>query len=172
MSASRAGLLAFFWTALLFGCGADTDDGALDADDGAMNACVAENPPSEPFGVGDTEGGASMPAPVPGGEPIITPPPTAAEIAQHCRDGGGSGCDARAFISRAAAECIARDTGLAAGLQPWHTTIGYYENHQRVGWGILTVRENTSDGYWGDALVLDATTGAELARSVYRAIGN
>jgi hypothetical protein len=148
--------------ALLLACGAGVDDGVI-------GACVAEHPPTEPFDVGDTESGQSMPAAEPGGAPIIVPPPTAAAIAQHCRDDGSSGCDERAFISRDAADCIARETGLAAGLRLWSTTIGYYQNHQRVGWGIITVREYTSDGYWGEVLVLDATTGEELDRSSYRA---
>jgi hypothetical protein len=156
--------------ALLLGCGAgaSADDGA---DQEVAGTCVTEHPPSVPFDVGNTEG-AAMPAPVPGGEPIIAPPPTAAEIAQHCRDGGGSGCDEHAFISRDAAECLAREAGLADGVQPWRTTLGYYENHQRVGWGIMTVREHTSDGFWGESLVLDATTGEELALTSYSAIGD
>jgi hypothetical protein len=162
MGRFRAGILA-----LLLGCGAGASAG-----DATPGTCVTEHPPSAPFDVGDTESGASAPSPEPGGEPILVPPPTAAEVAQHCRDGGGSGCDERAFISRDAADCIARELGLAAGIQPWSTTIGYYENHQRVGWGIMTVREHTSDGFWGDALVLDATTGEELARTSYRAIGD
>jgi hypothetical protein len=165
--------------ALLLGCGAGADDGALGAsdgalspDDGAIGTCIAEHPPAEPFDLGDTESGRATPAPEPGGEPIIPPPLTPADIAQSCREGGGSGCDEQAFISRDAADCIARDAGLATGIQPWNTSLNYFQNHQRVGWGIMTVRESTSDGYWGESLVLDATTGAELARTTYRATGD
>jgi hypothetical protein len=146
---------------LLIGCGAG-------ADDGVIGACVSENSPSEPFDVGDVQG-LAMPAPEPGGAPIVLPPPTAADIAQDCRDGGGSGCDEHDFISRDAATCIARASRLEAGIRPWSTALGYYSNHQRVAWGIMTVREMASDGYWGEYLVLDATSGEELARSSYDA---
>jgi hypothetical protein len=160
--------------ALLLGCGAsaeaaaDADPGSSAAGDGATNACMADNPPSEPFDVGDTQR-AATPAPQPGGAPIVAPAPTAADIAQDCRDGGGCGCDEHSFISKKAAECLARQIGLVEGVRPWSTSLGYYQNHQRVGWGVMTVREYTSDGYWGEVLVLDATSGDELARESYRA---
>lgn len=152
---------------MLLACG-----GSADPTPGVIDTCVTEHPPSQPFDLGDTESTGAMPAPVPGGEPIIPPPLTAATIAEQCRASGGSGCDERAFISRAAADCIARETDLAPGLVPWTTSLAYYDNHQRVCWSIMTVRENTRDGYWGDFLVLDATTGEELSRNSYSATGD
>ena len=146
---------------LLVGCGPDAND--------AVEACIAENPPTEPFDVGSTEGQA-QPSPVPGGTPILSPAPTAADIARDCRDDRGSGCNAAAFISKPAAICIARERGLELGQRPWDVSLGYYEDYRRVCWSFLNVIETSSDGYWGDSMVLDAVTGAELGRSSYRAI--
>jgi hypothetical protein len=156
MNVCRAWLVA-----LLLGCGAQ-------ADEGVRSGCIIENPPPVPFDVGDVEG-VAQPAPVPNGTPIVQQPPTAADIAEDCRSSGGSGCDEGRFISKDAATCLAQASELAEGIRDWRVSLGYYSNHQRVGWGIITVRESTPDGYWGEALVLDATTGEELARTSYTA---
>lgn len=144
---------------LLLGCGV----GAIDR---GLEECIAENPPAQPFDVGSTQG-LALPASEPGGTPIVLPPPTAEDIAGHCRDGGGSGCNARAFISKEAALCIGLDRGLAPGQRPWDVGLAYYQNHKRVGWGILTVKQSSSSGYSGESMVLDAISGAELDRGSY-----
>jgi len=106
----------------------------------------------------------------PGGPAIIGSAPTVEDIARECEESGGSGCDERAFISRDAAICLARASGVEEGERPWQVSLNYYDNHQRVGWLIMTVRGDSRDsGYWGDAVVLDATTGDELARTTYTA---
>ena len=53
---------------------------------------------------------------------------------------------------------------------PWDVSLDYSQNYKRVGWSFLTVIETTSDGYWGDSMVLDAVNGAELGRGSYRAL--
>src|SRR5690348_9143786 len=82
--------------------GDDAVDGVGSADDelplaGAqareVASCIADNPPAEPFDLGATPDVRGDPVPVPGVDPIVLPPFTAADIAQACRDGGGSDCD-------------------------------------------------------------------------------
>lgn len=147
---------------ILCGCGAG-------ANDGEAAGCVADNPASIPFDVGDVSVGARPPS-EPGGETIVAPTPTAADIAAQCRQSGGTGCDESAFISRDAAICLGRASGIAEGERPWKVSLNYFDNHQRVGWLIMTVTGTTRDGgYGGDSVVLDATTGAELSRNTYSA---
>jgi hypothetical protein len=147
---------------LLCGCGAS-------ANDEVVGGCIADNPPSTPFDVGDVVVPAQPPS-EPGGEAIVGPAPTAADIALQCQQSGGSGCEERAFISRDAATCLAQTSGVAEGERPWEVSLGYFDNHKRVGWLMMTVAGSTRDGgNWGDAVVLDATTGGELSRSTYTA---
>ncbi|HTV24177.1 MAG TPA: hypothetical protein VMG12_36040 [Polyangiaceae bacterium] len=178
MNAARAAALALSSLALSsLGCGA-ADDGdvaggagnqgvaadVLAAHAAALDACIDDNPPAEPFDLGDTDDVRGDPVPQPGVDPIPRPPFTAADIAQVCRDGNGSGCDERLFISRAAADCIARESELAAGVAPWSTTLEFFAPYDRVCWNILSVLEYTEDGFRAELLVLDATSGEELAR--------
>jgi hypothetical protein len=157
MRGRELGLLA-----LLIHCGAGANDG-----DPVADACIADNPPPVPFDTGDSRF-RPQPAPAPGGTRALRPPPTAEDIAQACRAGGGSGCDAATFISKQAAICIASERELALGVRPWDVALNYYGNHQRVAWGITTVDYESSDGSAsGAVMVLDAVSGAELNRGVY-----
>jgi hypothetical protein len=148
--------------ALLLGCGGH-------AGDSVRGDCIAENAPTEPFDIGDVEGLAE-PAPEPGGTPMVQSPPTLADIVRECRSSGGRDCDERRFISKDAAICVAQAGGLAAGIRPWEVSLAYYANYRRVCWLITTVSDSGRDGYGGELLVLEATSGAELEHSGYQTI--
>jgi hypothetical protein len=49
-------------------------------------------------------------------------------------------------------------------------SLAYYANQQRVCWLITTVTESGPDGFSGDLLLLEATSGQELDRSIYRVV--
>lgn len=154
---------------LLLGCGGGREDTASaarsvaeTAEAAAAAACVDEHPPAEPFDVGSS---FAHPTLQPSGTSM-----TAGDIAQLCRAGDGSDCDQSLFISLDAATCVARARGLAAGIRPWDLSLGYYDNHQRVIWLIMTVTEEAGyDGYWGESMLLDAITGSVLERGGYTA---
>jgi len=176
MRLGRLSLIAF----ALLGCSAEADgdgDGAMDdavlddavvpGVDGAMavndaaRACIADNPPAEPFDLGDVV----VPSRAPGSTGPVAEPPTAATIASECVASGGSGCDATRFISREAASCLAELDGFEAGLEPWGIALVYHHRQDRVVWNVRNV---TSDrgaaGSSGGALTIDATDGLILER--------
>ena len=174
MRLGRCTLIAF----ALLGCSAEADgDGAMDdavTDDAvtddvdgatpgsdAARACIADNPPAEPFDLGDVV----VPSRAPGSSGPVAEPPTAATIASECVASGGTGCDASRFISREAASCLARADEFEAGLEPWGIALVYHHRQDRVVWNVRNV---TSDrgaaGSSGGALTIDATEGLILER--------
>lgn len=122
----------------------------------AIGTCLEENPRPAAVDAGDTGGDGA--------------PPTLADVARDCSEQGGVNCDERSFISLEAATCIARVSGLAAGVRPWSATLGYVARYGRVVWTLTTVREASASSSRGELLVLDAVSGDELERTTY-AIG-
>src|SRR5688572_18133079 len=54
-----------------------------------------------------------------------TAPETTAQLGARCVAEGGSDCEPTKFISRGAAECIARDQKLVEGISPWESRLIY-----------------------------------------------
>lgn len=156
------------------GCAAEADDdgsvadgtladGTLADGDGTLS-CIDGNPPGDPFDVGEVV----VPDRAPGSTGPAPEPPNAAAIASECVAGGGTGCDASRFISKAAASCLAELNEFEAGLEPWSIALLYHQGHDRVVWNVMNVVTNGgAEGYSGGVLVLDATDGAVLARNAY-----
>jgi hypothetical protein len=103
-----------------------------------------------------------------GQEPLSS---QAAQAQENCAEDRGSGCDPAAFISRGAAECIARAAGLQPGLHPWESTLGY-QGYGRMIWDVEnTLRDGGAEnGIWGDLYAIDATTGILIEKGHWGAI--
>jgi hypothetical protein len=150
----------------LLGCAAEADGGAAPSESDGAPECIADNPPAEPFAVGDV----IVPDRAPGSPGPAAEPPTAATIASECVASGGTGCDAAHFISREAASCLAELNDFEGGLEPWSIALGYHRGHGRVVWNVMNVlNDRGSEGYSGGVLTLDATDGDVLAHVAYRA---
>jgi hypothetical protein len=141
------------------------DDGTPVGDDRALR-CIADNPPADPFDVGDVV----VPSPAPGSVGPAPVPPSADTIAAECVASGGTGCDPSRFISKAAASCLAESSGFEAGLEPWSLALVYHHGHDRVVWNVMSVvNDGGREGYSGGVLTLDATDGDVLGRNAYTA---
>jgi hypothetical protein len=157
MRAVAMRLVALGLVAVLFSCAEAEND---------PPSCIADHPPGKPFDVGDVQ----VASPPPGSNLPDPAPPGVADIAGECAQSGGTGCDAGAFISKAAASCIATQNDFAPGLEPWQVALTYHHGHDRVVW-IVTNKagEDGSGGYWGQTLTIDATEGEVLDVGAYRA---
>ncbi len=92
---------------------------------------------------------------------------TPAEVGAVCAQEGGTDCDVAKFISREAAECVARSAFLRSGLRPWRANLVYNVHHRTVIWGVqntTSIQAGRLDGY---ALLIHATTGKVLERSAW-----
>jgi hypothetical protein len=157
VEAMRAGVSGLV-VSMLIGCG-----GAAGEKHGAR-ACIADNPPGSPFDVGDVVVGAPPP-----GSPAPDPP-SAETIADMCAMYGGTGCYAGAFISKAAASCIATLNEFEAGLEPWRIALTYHDGHKRVVWNVTNkLVEQPGGAFSGQVLTIDGTAGNVLGRSSYGA---
>ncbi|HEU4580263.1 MAG TPA: hypothetical protein VFS67_18535 [Polyangiaceae bacterium] len=140
-------------------------ESARELDD--TEACIADHPPGVPFDVGDVV----VASPPPGSNLPEPAPPSAADIAQECALSGGAGCDPEAFISKAAASCIATLHEFSPGVEPWQIALTYHHGHERVVWNVMNqTAADGSDGYGGEVLTIDATEGEVLETSAYRAV--
>lgn len=144
---------------LLVGCAGDVETAGI-------GSCISENPPDDPFDVGDVV----IASPPPGSGGPVPMPPSAASIAAECQAEAGTGCDVSSFISKGAASCIATLNQFEVGLEPWKLALVYHHRFSRVVWNVTsTLRDNGADGYSGAVLTLDATDGAVLGQSSYSA---
>ncbi len=92
--------------------------------------------------------------------------PTPDSVAEECEEAGVA-CDAEAFITRAAAECIAEGEQLDQGLEGYHSSLVYNNGHNRPGWAVATVLEEQGPASSGESLFVDAETGEVLDRSAW-----
>lgn len=92
---------------------------------------------------------------------------TLARVAARCVQEGGTDCDAAKFISREAAECIARAARLPAGLGPWEAGIVYNYRHRTVIWSIQSTTSRREGWPQGRVLLIHATSGRVLERSAW-----
>lgn len=95
---------------------------------------------------------------------------TPAQVSAVCVQEGGTGCDAAKFISPGAAECIARNAGLPAGLRPWRANLVYNVRHKTVIWGVESMTSSSAERQDGRVLLIHATSGRVLERSAWGAI--
>lgn len=95
---------------------------------------------------------------------------TPAQVSAACVREGGTRCDAAKFISREAAECVARTAGLPAGLRPWRANLVYNVRHKTVIWGVESMTSSQSDRQDGRVLLIHATSGKVLERSAWGAV--
>jgi hypothetical protein len=95
---------------------------------------------------------------------------TPAEVSAQCVQEGGRNCDIAKFISRGAAECIARAERLPTGLRPWRSSLVYNVHHKTVIWGVESMTSSKADRQDGRILLIHATSGKVLERSAWSAI--
>jgi hypothetical protein len=120
-----------------------------------VSNCIADNPASEPFDVGDvTPPGASM-------QTFVT----------ECEAAEGSRCN-EAFISKGAARCIGVSERFEPGLEPWTIGLRYHNSFHRVVWGVENLLENQGGFSSGKSLTLDAVDGKVLGRTDWDTISN
>lgn len=89
------------------------------------------------------------------------------KMAARCAQEGGTHCDATKFISREAAECIARAAFLPKGLGPWEAGLVYNYGHKTVIWGIQSTTSSRRGFPEGRSVLIHATTGKVLERSAW-----
>src|SRR5262245_21478307 len=142
----------------------DTQDGDFLANQ--LTDCIADNPPSEPFDVGDLSGGSV--APMSGGAAPAPQAPTLQGFVDECLASDGSGCNG-SFISLGAARCIATAQSLEPGLEPWTIGLTYHHSYHRIVWGVQNLLVNTASESSGKSLTLDAVDGRVLGRTGWRA---
>ncbi|MBI4142550.1 hypothetical protein HY480_01600 [Candidatus Uhrbacteria bacterium] len=117
------------------GCGGDTE---------TENACIAEHPRDGALNADNKQAASSTEA--------------------RCAEAGDP-CESDDFISREAAECVARKDGLAEGIAPWSAMVVYDGRFGPV-WNIENTLEEQDDGCRGGELTkLDAITGKILLSS-------
>lgn len=95
---------------------------------------------------------------------------TPAEVSALCVQEGGTDCDIAKFMSRGAAECIARAERLPAGLRPWRSSLVYNVRHRTVIWGVESMTSSKTDRQDGRVFLIHATSGRVLERSAWSAI--
>jgi hypothetical protein len=136
---------------------------------GPTAKCVADNPPSDPVDFGEDP----YAAPSEPGAPVHVPlsAEQAASLADGCREDRGTGCDPAHFISKQAADCIARAHAFEAGLSPWKFHLRYDGRHLRVVWEVQNLESDRGTaGSEGSVLVVDATLGTVLEMERWWAI--
>ncbi len=149
------------------GTNAEDDSSVANDDDDSTHVCIAENPPAEPFDVGDIV----LASPPPGSTEPAPPGPTVDTIAAECVASGGTGCDPASFISKVAALCLAEFNEFPTGLEPWSAALVYHYGHERVVWNVTNlVRDDGPNGYWGNIMTFDATDGSFIELLGYGAI--
>jgi len=88
-----------------------------------------------------------------------------------CTKDAGTGCVATAFISEAAAVCIAKQAGLAPGIKAWQSNLVYHFGVKTVRWNVQnTVADKGVDGVTGNGIAINATTGAVMEKFGWGAI--
>jgi hypothetical protein len=92
---------------------------------------------------------------------------TAAEVGALCVREGGRDCDPAKFMSRAAAECVARAARLPAGIRPWQANLVYNVRHRTVIWGVASTTSTQPERVDGRVLLIHATSGRVLERSAW-----
>lgn len=95
---------------------------------------------------------------------------TPAQLGAQCVREGGTDCDAAKFISREAAECVARAARLPAGLRPWRANLVYNVGHKTVIWGVESLTASQADRQDGRVFLIHATSGKVLERSAWAAV--
>ena len=80
-----------------------------------------------------------------------------------CTNDGGTGCVATAFISEAAAVCLAKEAGLAPGINAWQSNLVYHFGVKTVRWSVKnTLSDNGTGTVSGEGIAINATTGAVM----------
>jgi len=99
----------------------------------------------------------SPPPPAP--EPVCEPP-TPESIALECSTAGVT-CDPDTFITREAAECVARLAGVEPGLEPWSVNLLFASDTLRPMWVIqnTTHQEPSNCSAGGQSIRIDAVSG-------------
>jgi hypothetical protein len=106
-----------------------------------------------------------FPAPPDFGSCLDPQQPPVRKIIADCRHDCGAGCDSSGFLSREAAECLASDAHLDAGIGEWETRLTYNWHFRTVIWSVSSTAWESADGTrQGDVLVFDATDGDLLGR--------
>ncbi len=166
------------WLLLAAGC-SSSDPGNTGTGSDAVKQCIAEYAPSKGYGYADD----LINVAVPPGDAAPPPTPSSLDLAvSDCQSGGsvpiavnsglpaeggapGSDCDASRVMTRDAAICVARASGLAEGVAAFQAGLHFDAEFRRIVWSVEnTTWDNGNGEKGGDAWEIDAITGAVLGR--------
>ncbi|GEM_PF-3519721 len=84
------------------------------------------------------------------------------DVDDQCESRGGSDCDAAAYITRDAAECIAAWAGLPDGIGRWTVSVYFHIEFGVPAWDVSAMTWDDGWGWGGEVAVLHAATGEVL----------
>jgi hypothetical protein len=152
---ARVGRWAF--VVVLVGCSGRQE--STDTVASSESQCIAQYSMENGYGApGDTPVCTSPPPPA---TELICEPATPESVSLECAAAGVT-CDPSAFITREAAECIARLAGMEPGIEPWIADLLYAGDLRHPVWVLenVTYRDPSfacsERGQW---LRIDALTG-------------
>jgi hypothetical protein len=164
------------WLLLVIGC-STSDPASTQTSTDAVQQCITQYAPSKGYGYADDLIGVAVP---PGD---AAPPPTPSSLdwaVSTCQSGGpvliqedsglpaeagapGTDCDASRVMTREAALCVARASGLPEGLAPLQAGLHFDTEYRRIVWSVENTTSDDGNGRkGGEVLYLDAITGAVL----------
>ena len=171
------------WFLLVVGCGTSdplntqtsTDAGTTDA----VQQCIIDYSPSKGYGYADDLIGVAVPP----GDAAPPPTPSSLDLAvSDCQSGGrvpieedsglpaeagasGTDCDASRVMTRDAALCVARASGLPEGIAPLQAGLHFDIEYRRIVWSVENTTYDDGNGRkGGEAWEIDAINGAVLGR--------
>jgi hypothetical protein len=92
-------------------------------------------------------------------------PPTISEIETDC-EADGHDCSGQIVVTKAVAICIAKDAGMADGIEQRYADLHYLSRFNAPVWSVSNVRASSDDGESsGDTVSINAIDGAVLEQS-------
>jgi hypothetical protein len=170
------------WFLLVIGCGTSDPAGtqtSTEAGTDAVQQCVTQYAPSQGYGYADD----LISAAVPPGDAAPPPTPSSLDLAvSDCQSGGpvlfeedsgmpaeagapGTDCDASRVMTREAALCVARASGLPEGIAPLQAGLHFDTEYRRIVWSVLNTTQDDGNGRKsGESWDIDAIDGKVLGR--------
>ena len=153
---------------LLAACSQSSSSGP--ATTSTADNCKSQYSPTKGYGYASDGPYATAPADDAG---VPATPPDAVDLAVKSCAGSAdaAACDRESLMTRDAALCLAKASGLVAGISPWTATIVFHAKHRRIVWNVTatTASDSASGSSGGDVMTIDAINGAVLGTSQWGA---